>query len=125
MKKSKIYLLIALLGLVFSACEYDFLAPEKPIDYNDPDAAAISFSGDIVPIFQNKCIGCHKVGGVRPTPDLTADKAYNSIISLDLVGATPEESLIYTKASGNHGGKYSSSEANLVRGWIIQGAEDN
>ncbi|WP_159520329.1 hypothetical protein [Sunxiuqinia indica] len=126
MEKKLIYIIIAVLGFVVSGCVYDFVAPEAPFNPDDPDAVAVSFENDIVPIFEAKCIGCHKAGGIKPTPDLTADKAYNSISGyINLT--TPEESEIYTKASpaGNHAAKYSTNEAALVRGWIAQGAENN
>lgn len=124
MKKSKIYLLIALLGLVFSACEYDFEA----VEVIPPVEGDVSFSASINPIFQNKCASCHKVGGVKPVPDLTTDNAYNSINSAKYINTdSPESSLIYTEPSpdGTHGGKYSRAEAALVLTWIQQGAQNN
>ena len=125
MKKCKVYLLIALLGLAFSACVYDFEAVEV-IDI--PDTQVISFSETIIPIFESKCIRCHKAGGIKPVPDLTAANAYNSINSSTFINATtPENSLIYTKPSpdGSHGAKYSSQEAAFVLAWINQGAQNN
>ncbi|WP_321290419.1 hypothetical protein [uncultured Sunxiuqinia sp.] len=128
MKKSKIFLIVAVLGFALSGCVYDFVAPEAPIviDPDDPGAVVVSFENEIVPIFQAKCVGCHKAGGIKSTPDLTADKAYNSISGY-VNTTTPAVSEIYKKPSpdGNHPAKYSTNEAALVLGWIAQGAENN
>ncbi|RKD88435.1 c-type cytochrome [Mangrovibacterium diazotrophicum] len=126
MKKCKVYLLIALLGLAFSACVYDFEAVE--VIEEIPDTQVISFSETIIPIFESKCTSCHKVGGIKPVPDLTAANAYNSINSSTYINATtPENSLIYTKPSpdGSHSAKYTRQEAAFVLAWINQGAQDN
>jgi hypothetical protein len=124
MKKLNKYLLLFLFGLLLNACTYDFIVKEElpPIDVTVP----VSFSTQIVPIFANSCVSCHKTGG--QSPDLSAANAYNGIKTMNLVNATtPESSIIYAfPGSSSHSWKgYSASEAQLVLTWIQQGAKNN
>jgi len=127
MKKSNKYLLLFLFGLLLNACTYDFIVKEElpPIDVTVP----VSFSTQIVPIFTNSCVSCHKTGG--QAPDLTAPNAYNSIKTMNLANtAAPETSIIYTEpnpanASVHSWKKYTAAEAQLVLTWIQQGAKNN
>ena len=124
MKKLNKYLLLFLFGLLLNACTYDFIVKEElpPIDVTVP----ISFSTQIVPIFANSCVSCHKTGG--QSPDLSAANAYSSIKTMNLVNATtPESSIIYAfPGSSSHSWKgYAASEAQLVLTWIQQGAKNN
>jgi hypothetical protein len=126
MKRILLQTLAVLTVIVFvSSCQYKFIVePEVPPP--DPEDT-ISFAQEIVPIFQEQgCTGCHNTGGTPP--DLSADNAYNSIISLGLVDAdSAENSRIYTypHPDGNHYNKYTSAQAALVLQWIEQGAQDN
>ncbi len=126
MKKSNIYFLLFVFGLLLNACTYDFIAEEElpPVD----PTVTISFSTQIIPIFDAKCIACHKPGGTAP--DLTATNAYNSIKNMNLANTTaPETSLIYTypnpTSTMHTWKKYSAAEAQLVLTWIQQGAKNN
>jgi len=127
MKKSHIYFLLFLFGLLLNACTYDFIVKEEltPVDPTVP----VSFSTQIVPIFTNSCVSCHKTGG--QAPDLTAANAYNSIQSMKLVNtATPASSIIYTEPNPANTAvhswkKYTAAEAQLVLTWIQQGAKNN
>ncbi|WP_167608919.1 hypothetical protein [Maribellus sediminis] len=125
MKALKIIFSIALIGLIFGGCAYNFIVEEDIIDPGDPDAPEVSFSSQIVPIFSSKCTSCHYTG--NQMPDLTPDNAYNSLNSSRYVNtSSPESSLIYTKPSptGSHV-QYSEAEAALVLTWITQGAQNN
>lgn len=126
MKKSNIYFLLFVFALIFNACTYDFIVKEElpPVDPN----VDVLFSKQIVPIFTDKCISCHKPGG--EAPDLTAPNAYNSITTMKLVNtATPASSIIYTfpgyKATTHTWKQYSEAEAQLLLTWIQQGAKNN
>ena len=125
MKKACFYIVPIILVLIvaFSSCEYEYIVPDKP----DP-GDTISFKTQIVPIFTNNCTSCHKTGGTAP--DLTADHAYNSIMSMDLTDTDdPESSILYEfphPDSGTHNWKkYTRTEADLVLLWIQQGALNN
>jgi hypothetical protein len=126
MKKSNIYFLLFVFGLLLNACTYDFIVKEElpPVDPN----VDVLFSTQIIPIFEAKCTACHKPGGTAP--DLTAANAYNSIKTMNLANtAAPETSLIYTYPSPtttlHNWKKYSAAEAQLVLTWIQQGAKNN
>ena len=126
MKKSNIYFLLFVFGLLLNACTYDFIVKEElpPVDPN----VDVLFATQIAPIFSNKCVACHKTGG--QAPDLSAANAYNSIKNMNLVSTTaPESSIIYTEpnpATTVHTWKkFSAAETQLVLTWIQQGAKNN
>ncbi|MCE1199023.1 MAG: cytochrome c [Marinilabiliales bacterium] len=127
MKKSTVYFLVVVLGLVLNACSYDFIVKEevKPVD----PTVDVLFATQIAPIFTNGCVSCHKPGG--QTPDLSAANAYNSLKNANLFDtASPSASLIYTFPNPDNAGKhswkkYSAAEAQLVLTWIQQGAKNN
>lgn len=124
MKKSKNYFLLLALGLVFNACTYDFIVPEE-LPKIDPTVDVL-FSTQIVPIFTNKCVSCHKAGG--QAPDLSAAKAYSSINNSSFINTTtPASSKIYAfPGSSSHAWTgYSAAEAQLILTWIQQGAKNN
>ena len=116
--------ILVLLSLTMSSCEYEFIEVDLP----DPNVP-VSFSADILPIFNanNNCIACHKTGGT--SPDLTTDRAYNSIVPSLINTANPELSKIYvypSPSSPNHSfKKYTQVQAAQVLAWIKQGAENN
>jgi len=120
---------MAVLGFILMAtsCQYKFKI-EPVVPPPDPEEP-ISFSQDVVPIWNNgdKCTQCHNTGGTAP--DLTADNAYNSIINAYVDVNNPEASMIYTEPNPDtdvHSWrKYSASEAAIILQWITQGALDN
>lgn len=128
MKIVKYIFVISLIAFSLGGCKYDFIVPEDiPItDPDDPNAVQISFATDIQPIFDSKCIFCHKSGGQNP--DLTAGNSYAALNSNYVNTTTPTASTLYTKPKPDAGGshqKYSAGEAALVLGWIQQGAKNN
>lgn len=120
--KKILYLIFAMFAIMtWQACEYDWLQPEPVIL---PDE--VSFSGDIIPIFEAHCTGCHTTGGI--SPDLTAANAYADLFAEGLIDiAVPENSLLYTKiAPGGSMNQYTSpGDAALVLQWIKEGALNN
>ncbi|MBN2173837.1 MAG: hypothetical protein JW731_06885 [Bacteroidales bacterium] len=109
--------------LLLVSCEYEFIETPAPPVTTD----TISFSSDVAPIFSDDaCTACHN-GGIAF--DLTADNAYNNIVSNNLVvPSDPENSKIWyypEPANGQHNSKYSVSNANTIYSWISQGALDN
>ncbi|HLF33469.1 MAG TPA: hypothetical protein VI583_04500 [Cyclobacteriaceae bacterium] len=106
------------------ACYYNV----KPHGYEAPPDS-VSFSNDLVPIFETGCAisGCHNAGGIPP--DLSAENAYNSLTLFGYVefdSAMADQSLIYQKISTGSMAKYASDEnrAWLLK-WIQQGAKNN
>jgi hypothetical protein len=128
--KHIINLLIFAVGVsFFTACEYDFIEPKKSTPIVPP-GDTVSFSINIVPIWNNssKCTSCHKGGG--QSPDLSPSAAYSSITSMGLVDtATPANSIIYKypnpSSSGHSWKKYTIDEAAAVLLWIQDGAKNN
>jgi len=96
------------------------------------DTAAVSFSGDIQPIFTASCAlaGCHVSGG--QTPNLTKGFAYQSLIDEDMVVPfDPTNSELMGWLTGKLTpvmplGSGPNPEINAkVSAWIYQGALNN
>lgn len=91
----------------------------------------VSFSKDIIPIFNKSCnmSGCHSAGG--QTPNLTETNALNSLtIGNYFSKSAPESSIIYLKMTGKRGTPMPVSGVNkeyaaLILAWIKQGANNN
>ena len=120
MKTFKYIFAAGIIAFMFTGCKYDFIVPEELPDPGEQ----VSFSEDIVPIFESKCTACHDTGGQMP--DLTAANAFSSINRSRYINEdNPGESLIYSKPVGSHPAQYTEREAALVLEWINQGAENN
>jgi len=124
MKKIFFFLVLAVaLGVGVSSCTY---YENDPVPVVVPDS--VSFSVNVLPIFDARCdnSGCHITGGTAP--DLTAANAYNSLIVFGYVDTDlPEQSQLYLKM--NTGGSMAKfcnpGDADIVLKWIQQGALDN
>jgi hypothetical protein len=108
---------------LWQSCEYDWVETE-PI--NTPDT--VSFSHDIIPIFERGCNAgvCHGDGGIAPI--LTSAEAFSALTTGGYIDtATPENSGIYVEmADGGSMNKYTAyGEPELVLKWIQQGALNN
>ena len=135
MKKYKIFFLTVVISILASGCVYDFIVPEPaaPPPSGGNGQETVSFKTDIIPIFSAaKCTDCHKPGGSKPTPDLTAANAYSSIATTKYVNVdSPESSYlyqhIYADQSSPHikHNKFTSGEADLILTWIAEGAKNN
>jgi hypothetical protein len=113
-----------LIAICLFSCQYETIEVDLP-DPNEP----VSFSSDIIPIFisNDNCTACHDTGATAP--DLTAPRAFNSIVPELINTENPENSRIYQfphPSSTTHGfKKYTHVQAALVLAWIEQGAENN
>jgi hypothetical protein len=91
----------------------------------------VSFSGDIIPIFEESCSisGCHNSNGV--SPDLSSERAYNSLTNGGYIDVNnPESSLLYEFVSGKRTPVMPVSGvdptiAATILAWIQQGAQNN
>lgn len=91
----------------------------------------VTFSQDIIPIFNKSCSisGCHATGG--KSPDLTAANAYNSLTVGNFYNtATPENSTIYLWMTGKKSTPMPTTGIDkdynaLMLAWIKQGAQNN
>ena len=117
-----ISLSLAVFLLLFTGCEYDYVEPD-----NAPIVTKISFSGDVVPIFNNSCnfSGCHSAGAVPP--DLTPGRAYESLFANNMVDSeNPASSVLYSTMNSGSMKKYSTPDkTKIILAWITQGALDN
>lgn len=126
--KPFIYVAI-LMGLVVVqsvSCKYDDVLPLEP----DP-GVQISFSEDIIPIFNASCnfSGCHTSGG--PAPDLRAGTAYEALFAGSYIDTLqPLNSELYLWMAGERDQDMPPQGTNLsyvatVKLWIEQGAKNN
>jgi hypothetical protein len=121
----KVLLILALFAgfLAWQSCEYDWVESEP---FNPSDT--LSFSAEIIPIFESSCNAgvCHGTGGKDPI--LTPDVAYNSLIDGGYVDINvPENSSIYTSLvpGGSMANYAQTGDADKVLIWIQQGALNN
>lgn len=114
-----------IVALVVS-CKYDEVLPPEP----DP-GIQISFSQDVIPIFNASCnmSGCHNGSGA--SPDLRAEVAYESLFNEGLIDTLqPANSELYLWMSGAKGlpmpiEGVNAGYAATVLQWINQGALSN
>ena len=108
------------------SCDYGYV---EPVIIDIPDT--VSFSNDIIPIFNNNCneSGCHSTGGIAP--DLTPQNAYFELWLYGMVDtANAESSTLYIRMASTSNpmpptGKLTDDKVQLVLAWIEQGALDN
>jgi hypothetical protein len=116
-----------LLILMWSACYYDEVVPGASI----ADVGQISFTTDIIPIFNASCnmSGCHNTGG--QAPDLSASNAFNALTNGGYINTS--------NASASELYKWMNNEESLsmplsgpnatynakVLAWIEQGGSNN
>ena len=122
MKIFKVLMLFVMAGFILCSCEYEWIQPEKK-----PIPETVSFSSDIMPIFNNGCNTnvCHGPGSTPP--DLSEGNAYNSLIDGAYVDTeTPEASILYTAMKSGSMVPYTDpGDEEIVLAWIQQGALDN
>lgn len=104
-----------MIGFLCSCEKYIIPAPDVPTD--------VSFSADVQPIFNAKCVNCH--GGNR-APDLRPNNSYNALVKGDYVNTDdPEASELYQVLLGSHNSRATPDEKATILGWIYEGAENN
>lgn len=122
--KSILRTTMTILLLCLTGCYYDTIFEEQ-ISSDE----IVSFSVDIQPIFINNCIACHPV--LEANPDLTKGNSYNSITNgIYIVPDSLDASLLYQRLLANPtvmppSGALPTSDINLVKRWIEQGAPNN
>ena len=98
MKKLFKIVLYSGLILLFQSCYYDTVIEEEVI----PPPDDVSYSNDIMPLWNADCVSCHK--GSIP-PDLRDENSWDQLMP--------------------PAGKWSDNKINLVKAWIDQGAKNN
>jgi len=126
-KKYLYCLLCCALVLIYSGCYQDVISPGS--DPNGPPAF-VSFSGDLIPIFNTHCngSGCHDATPSH-APSLVPDKAYNALMSGGYVNtAVPNQSTIYVVCQTGRmppSGALKASDTQKILDWIRNGAPNN
>jgi hypothetical protein len=102
--------------MLFSACEKVVYPPlELP--------ESVSYSLDVQPIFDSKCVDCH--GGSR-NPDLRSGHSHEALVNGGYVNtADPASSKIMQKLYGSHNSRATDIQKQLILQWITEGAKDN
>ncbi len=127
--KSRILLLITIVLVTtgLSGCYKDILSPGQ-----DPTAPpqAVSFSGDLLPIFTANCAtsGCHDAAPGHH-PSLTAENAYIAITSGGFIDTViPDNSILYGEVKSGSmppTGALKPSDVQKILDWIRNGAPNN
>ena len=127
--KSRIVLLFltGVVAIALTGCYKDVISPGK-----DPNAPpqAVSFSGDLLPIFTASCAsaGCHDAVPAHK-PSLTAANAYNAIIGGGYINTVvPTSSILYGEVKSGSmppTGALKSTDVQKILDWIRLGAPNN
>jgi len=126
MKKLFKIVLYSGLILLFQSCYYDTVIEEEVI----PPPDDVSYSNDIMPLWNADCVSCHK--GAIP-PDLIDENSWDELVNNGyVVPFESDESSLMNSLYGTNGeqlmppaGKWSDNKINLVKAWIDQGAKNN
>ena len=108
------------------------LEPEEAQPKPTSTPGVVSFSDNILPIFDTKCLVCHgQLGG-------WSSETYQDVMTTGnnkpvVIPGDPEESLLAKKLLGTQtqggimppGGKLTDDEIQIVLDWIANGALDN
>jgi hypothetical protein len=134
MRRSLLFLPLFIPFILLEGCTDMGAEPGTPPSVPSGTGGTVSFSRDVLPIFQAYgCTGCH--GGtngltVTSVPQLLQGGSHGPAV----VPGNPDSSLLVTKISPSppfgvrmpQGGPYlPDTTVTLIRSWISQGAKDN
>lgn len=129
-RKLKKLITIFFVLFIFSSCSSDYIVPDPPAPPPAPPSPTdyqTSYSGAIQPIFNAKCLMCHKQGQTPPV--LSEGKSYQSLMTMpgQIDTIVPGNSILYKKmAPGGSMAPYcKKADADSVYKWISQGAKNN
>ena len=119
--KKNLLIILGFVLIAITSCEYKFMDTVK-IELPD---GPISFSGQIEPIFEKKCVACH----ASRNPLLSTGSAFNSLTDGNYINvADPESSTLIKKVMTGHPGgsnTLTNEEIGIILRWITDGAENN
>ncbi len=125
MKNTLKILILMGMGLFLNSCYYD----EFPEDVSEiPEV--VSYSQDIMPLWEGECYNCHQ--GNEP-PDLSPSNSYESLLDGFVIEGDSGNSILYlslihapgVSAMPTENTLWPTSQSDLVKAWIDQGALDN
>ncbi|MBC8366522.1 hypothetical protein H8E52_03855 [bacterium] len=137
----KKWFLILAPTILLAGCS-DLGDPVEPGGGGDPDDTPVSFSDDLWPILENRCLSCHNAGNPSGGFILDANDSPVNLVDMESTGYAPdllvesgskENSVLYLKLVGDVaygqkmplGGTLSASEVAKFGSWIDAGAQDN
>ncbi len=135
MKQQRVLSILALAMLIVSMIAPSGCTSESGILVIEPPdvdtTVQVSFSGDVIPIFDADCnsSGCHNTGGTPP--DLTPENAYEALFAGNYIDTLmPNDSELIQWMLGNRGLPMPLEGPDpdynkTVLTWITQGAKDN
>jgi len=114
-----------MLSLLLTSCEW------KEYDPNIGNIENVSFSQDVIPIFNQSCnsIGCHNSTGVAP--DLSSENAFQDLRNKNMIDLdNPSNSVLYKRMIDVQkpmplSGVLSAKIQKTILVWIEEGAKDN
>jgi len=116
LKKLLLFFSIAAAAIYFTSCEkYSYLIKSEIID-------DVSYSEQIQPIFDAKCVSCHR-GTIAP--DLRPENSYKALSEGGYLTPAENSKLYeYVFIKSSHVSYTSQDERNLIYSWLLQGAKE-
>ena len=114
MKRITPVFVLALLAFCFHSCEKYVITYEYE-----------SFSTTIEPIFVDNCASCH----TTLPPDFTEGTVFTTLTQYNggslLNLESPDESYLFEKASGSHGGVLTNGQIEQIKIWMENGTPND
>lgn len=137
----KKWFLILVTSILLAGCS-DLGDPVEPGGGNDPGDTSVSFSDDLWPILESRCLSCHTTSNPSGGLIFHMDDSPANFVGMESTGYAPdllvesgskESSVLYLKLLGDVsygqkmpiGGTLSASEVEDFGSWIDAGAQDN
>ena len=116
-KKLLLFFSVTAMVMYFTSCEkYTYL---EEIIYIE----GVSFSNDIQPLFDAKCVSCHS--GTIP-PDLRSANSFKALSEEGFLTLPVAENTLYKEViSNSHESFTSTKEKSMIYSWLLDGAENN
>ena len=104
---------------------------EAPTAISSGQTSNVSFTNDVLPILQSRCVNCH--GGerveeglsVKSYADLMTGSKNGSVITAGDAGNSLLVDLVASQKMPKRGPKLTPNQIQLITDWVNQGAQDN
>lgn len=128
---------VSLVAVILSACGAQTTATGNTVDSTavpssgSVAAVDVSFSKDILPLFQEHCVNCH--GGEKTSRGLKLTSFDNAMAGSNngamIIAGDPDKSklfqLVQQGKMPKRGGKLSAAQVEILKEWIKAGAQNN
>jgi hypothetical protein len=141
---SRLLVMLALGGCGYFSPDTGSLSGRRCVDEDSNGDVAVSFTGDVTPLLQERCHACHLPGGANPVGvevgglDMTsyATLRAGGVVSREaiVVDGRPCESILYQKVGDappfgarmpRGGAPLAAQDLALLHDWIAEGAFEN